>query len=234
MEGNNKFNLLPENCENSRFIFFDKNKPEIIFKAENDNNDMVNNLEQNKLNEDNIYEISNIVKNVSNDMNNEEENNLIILGPKIDNNIGINYNYNNNAQLYTDPESINIKSKTVNPVNNKEIDVITLQIYHSQLNINDQKIKDFVQNLTGSRVIDIDYNNLKDNLLFGYAIKLLPLKQIDSPLVNPKQYDQNICFIEYNHQYFIPKEYLLNNSQIIIESFCIPLISLAGKKIIFQ
>ena len=227
--GDTNFNLQPENCVNSRFIFFDKNKPEVIFKEENTNNEL-NNLEQNMLNEDNIYEISNIVKNVNNNMDNEEENNLIILGPKINNDIGINYTYEDSPQRYIDPEIINIKSKTINQINNKEIEVLTLQIYHTKLNINNQAIKDFLTNLTGSTLIEIDYNNLKENLLFGYTIKLPPLKQIDSPLVNPTQYEQNICFIEYNHQYFIPIEYLSNNSQIIIESFCIPVVSFSKKE----
>ena len=67
------------------------------------------------------------------------ENNLIILGPKINNDIGIKYNYKNNEKEYIDPEKVNIKSKTINQVNNKEIDGMTLQIYHSEININDHR-----------------------------------------------------------------------------------------------
>ena len=72
-EGDNKFNLQSENCANSKFILIDKNKPEIIFKEENMNDNENDNLGGNILNEDNIYEISNIIKNANNDMNNEEE-----------------------------------------------------------------------------------------------------------------------------------------------------------------
>ena len=222
-----KFNLKQENCDNVKYVFFDKNKPEIIFKNENDDND---NFEQNILNEDNIYEISNIIKNSNNNMNGEEENNLIILGPKLNNDIGINYKYINNDNLYTDPENINIKSKTINQINNKEINGITLQIYHTEININDQKIQDLLKNITGSIIPDINPLNFKDSLLFGYTIKIPPLKKIESFLVKPKQYEQNICFIEYNHQYFIPKEYLETNPIIIIESYCIPLISFSKEE----
>ena len=229
-EGENNFNLQPESCVNSRFILFDKNKPEIIFKEENMIDNENDNLGGNILNEDNIYEISNIIKNSNNDMNEEEENNLIIIGPKINNDIGINYNNKDNPQLYTDPENVNIKSKTINPINNKEIEGVTLQMYHSEININEQKVKDLVINYSGSILEEINYNNLKDNFLFGCTIKLPPLKQIDSPLVSPTQYEQNICFIEYNHQYFIPMEYFTNNSEIIIEIFCIPLISFSKKQ----
>ena len=226
--GDNKFNLISENCNNARYIFVDKNKPEIIFKNENEDNDI---MEHNIFNEDNIYEISNIIKNSNNNMNAEEENNLIILGPKINNDIGINYIYKNSKdKIFIDPESINIKTKTINPINNKEINGVTLQIYHIELNINNEKMKDLLQNLTGSILIDFETVNFKDKLLFGYTIKLPPLKQIESQLVNPKQYEQNIYFIEFNHQHFIPKEYFELNQQIIIEMFCIPLISFSNKE----
>ena len=83
---NNYFRLDPEKCKNVKYIFFDKNKPEILFKESNNEN---NNFDLNILTEDNIYEISNMVKNSSNNLYDEEENNLIIFGPKIDNDIGI-------------------------------------------------------------------------------------------------------------------------------------------------
>ena len=44
-------------------------------------------------------------------MNGKEENNLIILGPKIDNKIGINYKYKDNINTYVDPENFKIKKK---------------------------------------------------------------------------------------------------------------------------
>ena len=224
----NKFNLNNEKCSNARYILFDKNKLEIIFKNVNDEND---NFDQNVFNEDNIYEISNIIKNSNNNMNGEEENNLIILGPKINNDISINYKYKNNKEkIYSDPENVNIKAKTINPINNKEINGLTLQIYQAELNINDQKIKDLIQNISESFSLEINTINFKENFLFGYTIKLPPLKKIESPIIHPKQYQQNICFIEYNHQHFIPKEYYESNPQIIIETYCIPLISFSKKE----
>jgi hypothetical protein len=60
-EGDNKFNLQSENCANSKFILFDKNKPEIIFKEENMNDNENDNLGGNILNEDNIYAYPNPV-----------------------------------------------------------------------------------------------------------------------------------------------------------------------------
>ena len=220
-----KFGLKPESCNNAKFILMDKNKPEIIFKQENnDENDindiMNNNNGQNKLNEDNIYEISNVIKNANNNMNGIEENNLIILGPKINNDIGINYTYKNKADIpYTDPENMNLKTKTINEINKKVIPGVTIQIYHCELNINDDKLKSLLNNLTGSIIEDINTVNLSDKLLFGYTIKISPLKQIESPIIKPKQSASNICFIEYNHQYFIPMEYFNENQEIIIEKY---------------
>ena len=231
-----KFGLKPESCNNAKFILMDKNKPEIIFKQENnDENDindiMNNNNGQNKLNEDNIYEISNVIKNANNNMNGIEENNLILLGPKINNDIGINYTYKNKADIpYTDPENMNLKTKTINEINKKVIPGVTIQIYHCELNINDDKLKSLLNNLTGSIIEDINTVNLSDKLLFGYTIKISPLKQIESPIIKPKQSASNICFIEYNHQYFIPMEYFNENQEIIIESYCIPLISFSKEE----
>ena len=237
VSNDDKFKLKPESCSNAKYILFDKNKPEIIFKenndGENDINDLMNNNEGNNiLNDDNIYEISNVIKNSNNNMDAKEENNLIILGPKINNNIGINYSYKNKADIpYKDPENMNLKTKTINEINNKEITGVTIQIYHSELNINDDKIKKFLLNsITGSIVEDINPDNLPDKLLFGYTIKISPLKKIESPIVKPKQAVSNMCFIEYNHQYFIPMEYFDSNSEIIIESYCIPLLSFSKEE----
>ena len=95
-DNNANFKLHRENCDRARFIFFDKNKPEILLKDNNINDKMNINL----LSCDNINEISNIIKNSSNNLHDEEENNLIILGPKIDNDIGINYKYKNKDALF--------------------------------------------------------------------------------------------------------------------------------------
>ena len=70
---------------------------------------------------------------------------------------------------------------------------------------------------------------LKDEFLFGYRIILSYLKTIDSPYVKPKEYRENICFIEYNHQYFLPREYFNENTKIIIECFCLPVVSFSEK-----
>ena len=227
-ENNIDFNLQPETCVNTRYIFFDKNKPEIVFKNNNDNNNL---LDQNILSENNIYEISSVIKNSNDKMDNKETNNLIILGPKLNNDKEINYQYKNKEDIFIDPESVNIKTKYINPINNKNQHGLTLQIYHSELSMNEQKIKDSLRNLTGSYKIDIDNINVKEELLFGYIIKLSALKSIESPLVKPKNYTDNICFIEYNQQYFIPREYYTSlNSEIIIETFCIPLASFSGQE----
>ena len=215
---NSNFGLDVEKCRNARYIFIDKNKPEILFKEENDNNNYNENL--NALNEDNIYEISNIIKNSSNNMHDKEENNLIILGPKIDNNKGINYKYNNNDTSFTDPENIkiNIKRKIINSMNSKIEKVLIFQIYKKELD--NQTIKNKLQIIFGDSSIN---DNSLNNLLFLYKIRLSPLKYIESPTKQSNSYKDDICLIEYNHQYYIPIEYLNVNQEIIIESYLMPL-----------
>ena len=221
---NNSFNMMPEIGKNIKYIFIDKNNPEIKFKIDNNDND----FNQNVLSGDNIYEISNIIKNAGNNMHDEEENNLIILGPKIDNNKGITYKYKNNDNSYSDPESINIKDKTINSINNNSEKVITLQIILSELNINNIKINSIFQNVLISDSINL--YNINNNILFGYKIKLNQLKSIEGQMAKIKSIEENICLIEYNTQYYIPEEYFNKNNEIIVETYCIPLKSFNNKE----
>ena len=217
----NLFNLEPSLWRNVKYIYFNKNKPEIIFK--NNNNDILNdyNDKQTILSGNNIYEISNVVLNSNLSLNSLEENNLVIIGPKTDNNIGINYKYRNNYNAYTDPENVLIKNKTVNKINSEEINGTTIQIIQGVLDINNQKIKSLLQDLDMSVQHEINFDNLKDSLLFGYRIKLSELKNINSVYNHPKENKNNIYFVQFNQQYFIPNEYFNDNSNIIIECFCL-------------
>ena len=227
------FKLESNICKNCKYIFFNKNKPEITFKNDNkvinfsEDNEKI---EINKLSDSNIFEISNIILNSNNDMKGKEENNLVILGPKLNNNKGINYKYSNRNNSYADPEYFNIKKQTINWYNKQDIEGISLQIYQSELDINNEKISFLLQNYTKSIILEINSNNLKDSLFFFYKIKLSEMKYIESEYTIPIDYKDQICFIEYNHQYFIPKEYFKNNKKLIIECFCLPRISYSMKE----
>ena len=213
--GNDADENFKLNSNNSKYIFFDRNKPEIIFK--NDNND---NIEENNntLSDTNIYEISNVILNSNINVNDVENNNLIIFGPKINNNIGITYKYKNENILYNDPEIMKIKRQTNN---NTKIDGTILQIFHSELDINQLAINKLKENITKSIKEEMEAENLKD-FFFGYRLILSEFKSMDGKYVLPKLYKDNICFIEYNHQYFIPEAYFNKNSKLIIELFCLP------------
>ena len=214
--GNNTFfKLDSEKCRNVKYIFFDKNKPEIIFKESNNEN---NKFDVNILTGENIFEISNILKNSSNNLHVTDENNLIILGPKINNDIQINYKYKNKDISFTDPEHLNIKRKAFNPINTKLEKCINLQIFKKELDI--QTIKSLLQSILNNSLLDI---NNPYNLLFSFKIKLSPLKYIESPFVQPNKSSDNIINIEYNKHYFIPIDYFNKNQEIIIEIFFIPL-----------
>ena len=216
------FLLSPEIMNQTNYIYFDKNKPEIKFKRQNnlDDNMREDDNQNNILFDYNIYEISNVILNSDINMSEMNENNLVICGPKIDNNKGFTYSYKEDSSLYLDPELMNIKGKTYNEYNKKKIKGMTIQIYHSEIEINDFKLNDLLVNLTGSVVDNNTIENIKEKILFGYTIKILELKNIESLYVPPKDFKNKICFIEYNQQYFIPDDY--KDSDIIIECFCLP------------
>ena len=220
-EKNINFKLESGLCNNSKYVFFDKNKPEIKFNSDNNINNSDNN-ENNILSENNIYEISNIILNSNINVNGPEENNLVLIGPKIDNKKGISYKYKNDEKFYGDPEHLHIKSQIINSYNKEEIIGTIIQIYQSELDLNDEKIKNILENLTGSFLPEINYINLKDYLLFSYKINLSPIKSIESSYIYPKDYNDKICFIEFNQQHFIPNDFFKTNTKLIIELFCLP------------
>ena len=234
----NNFRLDEELCSNCRYIYFDKNKPEIKFKKENNNEDSQPLLEDeikdkkfdinDILTDENIHEISNVILNSNININDKEENNLIICGPKSDNNQGIYYEYSDDNINYSDPEEMKIKTKTVNIYNNEEIKGITFQIYQSELDINNLKLQQLINNITRSIFPDLNQENVKNILLFSYIIRICDYKIIESNYVSPKDYKNNICFIEYNNQYFIPDEY--KKQDLIIDFYCLPKVSLSEKE----
>jgi len=231
----NNFKLEQNSCNNAKFLYFNKNKPEIQFKAdnyndENNSNSDIDYSDTNVLSGTNIYEISNVVLNSNINMNGEEENNLVIIGPKIDNNKEIKYKYKNDNNSYSDPETFALKRKIVNKNNKEKLDGVCLQIFQSEIDINEQSIIYFLlSNITRSIYPSISEIDVKEQFLFGYRIILSNFKNIESPYAKPQNYKQNICFIQYNHQYFVPKEFFNENSKIIIECLCLPIVTFSGK-----
>ena len=219
-EEEKNFNLDSGLCNDSKYIFFDKNKPEIIFKNNNNLNEG-NNNKNNILSDKNIFEISNIILNSNINMNGPEENNLVIIGPKIDNKKGISYKYRNKKSLYTDPETFQIKRPLINSNNKEEISGTTIQIYQSEIDTGNEIIKNLIKNYNGN-ILEPNDNNLKNNILFSYKLNLSPIKYIESSYIFPKDYKNKICFIEYNNEHFIPYDFFKNNIKLIVDCFCLP------------
>ena len=92
-----------DNVKNTKEIFINQKSPEIFFENENGNKD--------SMDKKNIYDISNVILNCNNKIKNGvDENNLVILGPKINNDTYFNYKYNDGKNnFYVDPEKYGLK-----------------------------------------------------------------------------------------------------------------------------
>ena len=239
----NNLTLDPSYCENAKYVCFNKEDNEIIFKQ--DNKEDINEEEIGKvdiLSSVNIHEISNVIYEFKPENNleiknsiDEQERTLTILGPKKDNDTEIIYKYKDyidgefkdNDNVYIDPEACSIKSKTINQFNQKEIEGVNLKIIQSEINVNDQNIVEILKDIPGNIYQDIDPSKIKDELLFGYTIRLGNLKKIKGDYFQPKDNNDKTCFLEYNKQYFIPKEYFTKD--IIVENYCLPKYNFNGK-----
>ena len=225
------FKLDPDYCGEVKYIFFDKDKPQIKFKKDNKDEEENEEIKIDILTEDNIHEISNIIyqnkEQENNEINNIDNYVLEIFGPKKDNNNGIEYKYKNKS--YEDPENFAIKSKGINQYNKEEIYGINLKILHSQIEINEPKILSLLDNKGEIVPPDMIQKNQLDKLLFGFTISLGKLKKIKGNYIKPAKFENKIFYTEHNVQYFVPKEYI--TGEIIIEYFCIPTSSFNDKEI---
>ena len=216
-------------CRDSKYIFVDRTKPEIQFKEYNDTNIKE---KDNCLSMKDIYEISNVILNSGTD-GNLEQNYLTIYGPKIDNNIPIEYKYKYLNNKFTDPELKKIKSQIINSNNiQNNINVIRLQIFHLEYEINENKLKELSGNLTCSSLDGLKESLLdpKNNLLMGYNINVSSLSHFDSDLKFPSVYHNSICITEFNSEHFIPIDSIESN-KIIINFIASPTLAFSKKNI---
>ena len=209
-DANIRFNS--EKSENIKYIYIDKCRPEIHFKEIND----INKMEKgNYLGPKDLYEISNVILNCN--INNIlEDNSVVIYGPKINNNFGIEYKYFNNNVDFIDPELAKIKTPIFDQFNTVEgVNVLRLQIFQLEYEINENKLIYLNNNIYLSELKNSTLNP-KNNLLIGYNINLSNLRKINSNFKFPNTYYNNICITEFNNEYYIPLKLIENNKFIII------------------
>ena len=207
--GNNFMDV--NNVNNANFICFNKNKPEIIFKDEDN---------QEVLNPKHIYDISNVIANCNNLIDGQEENNLVILGPKIDKNKGIEYSYIKDPSIdYIDPENIGIKYNNGSVINEKR-DLICLQIFQLLYEMSESKLNE-IANAAQRQNIKINIDKPQDDFYFYFILEIGNGQKKKSNLVKAKRYKNNHFVIEFNKQYYFLLEDIKDKS-IKIECYCIP------------
>ena len=199
------------NIENASLICFNKNKPEIIFKDDNN---------QEVLNPKNIYDISNVIANCNGELNGQEDNNLILLGPKIDKNKGFEYSYKKDPSIdYIDPELIGIKYNNGTYPNERR-NLICIQIFQLIYELPSNKLNE-IANAALRQNIKINTDKPQDDFYFYHIVDIGNNHKKKSPLVKAKRYKNNHFVVEFNKQYY----FLLdeNKNKIInVECFCIP------------
>ena len=199
--------LDPNKVNKSNLICVNKDQPEIIFKDNDDNYEV--------LKPKNIYDISNVIANSNKEVNGKEDNNLIILGPKIDQNKIFEYGYSNDPLTdYIDPEAINLKYNNSNLPNDYR-KLICLQIFQLKYEMPFDKLNEIVN------VNNMNKNNPEEDFYFYHIVDIGNKKRKKSNLVKAKQYKNDHFIVEFNKQYFFLLEDV-ENKIINVECYCIP------------
>ena len=207
--GNNFMDV--NNVNNASLICINKDKPEIIFQDE-DNQEI--------LNPKHIYDISNVIANSNNLIDGQEENNLVVLGPKIDKNRGIEYSYIKDPSIdYIDPENVGIKYNNGSVINEKR-DLVCLQIFQLIYEMTASKLNE-ITNAVQRQNIRINVDKPQDDFYFYHVIDIGNGQRKKSNLVKAKRYKNNHFVIEFNKQYYFLLEDI-KDKIIKVECYCIP------------
>ncbi len=214
IENNTNDNFLdPEKLKNANLISINKNEPEILFKNENNDNEI---LDANK-----IYNISNVILNSNKEVNGQEENNLVILGPKIDRNKGIEYSYKKDPSIdYVDPELVGIKYNNNNENLNKKTNLICLQIFQLIYEMPQNQLN-HIANLGKKQNINIDVNHPENDFYFYHTVNIGNDLKKKSNLVKAKKYKDDHFIVEFNKQYYFIEDDI-KNKMIKVDCHCIP------------
>ena len=210
----NKNAVDPNKMIKANLISINKNKPEIIFIDENnENNNEI--IDTNK-----IYNISNVILNSNKDINGKEENNLVILGPKMDLKKGIEYSYENQPTMeYIDPELVGIKYNNGDLFKNKR-NLICLQIFQLIYEMPQNQLNQ-IANIARKQNINIDVNNPENDFYFYHTVNIGNNLKKKSNLVKAKKYKNDHFIVEFNKQYYFREEDI-KDKMIIVDCHCIP------------
>ena len=215
VENKNKNNEVmdKDKVKNTKEISINKKRPEIVFENEEGNKDTMD--------KKNIYDISNVILNCNNKIKNGvDENNLVILGPKINNDTYFNYKYNDGKNnFYVDPEKYGLKFNN-GDLGDKKKNLNCLQIFQLKYRMNQNKLNDLAKK-ANEKNINININNPEDDFYFYHKVNLGYNLKKKSDLVKATKYENEHFIVEFNNEYYYMLDEL-ENKPIKIECYCIP------------
>ena len=172
------------------------------------------------LDNNNIYDISNVFVNSNYEIQDVEQNRIVILGPKTEPNTYFSYKYKDldstGAQRLTnsiyqktlvDPEKMGLKFNNGSRLKSMRNDLLCVQLFHAVIEI--------PQNIMESLLSKSNIKNtstLKDNLLFFIELTVLSNKSLKGTLKEANIYQNNAFVVEFNNSFVFEKNAVFNEN----------------------
>ena len=161
------------------------------------------------LDNNNIYDISNVFVNSNFEIDGLEENRVVILGPKKDPNIYFSYKYNDcdstGAQslknstyqkTLVDPEKLGLKFNNGSRLKKPRDDLLCVQLFHAVIDTSQNQIE----------------SRLKNDLLFFIEFTIQSNKNLKTILKEANVYKNNAFIVEFNKSFVFEKNAVFNEN----------------------
>lgn len=214
-----------ESIKQAKEIIVDKGLVNLIFVQDAKNNEP---KENSQLNNNNIYDISNVFLNTDINTNKVVENNLVIYGPKLDLAKTYNYKIKNQQDEYLEPEIVH--EKFMNGFSCKqENKFIRLQIFHLIYYISKNSLDKVIENIDPNLSYKSDHP--EDIFIFMLSVTIQGNKKKKLRPVKAKKYENDYFVIEFNNEIIIDKNDILEDGiKLEVEMIPIPTLQQISKK----